>query len=73
MGTDECTNDRVNLGKKSGSYCRMCYRAVKRDSSFKGLKVVEKRMKCTTSRMGCPQCQEEVCDSCWDKGYNMHK
>ena len=24
MRTDECTNDRVNLGKKSGAYYKMC-------------------------------------------------
>ena len=66
----------VDLDKGS-SYCRMCYRnnkgAVGKDG--KKLTVAQRKKKpcCGSSRMGCVQCDEHICDDCWKKGYDKHK
>ena len=62
-----CVEERVKILKKSGSYCRMCYR--KQDKS---LSHERQRMHCKTSTMGCPQCNEPICKHCWEEGYDMH-
>ena len=64
--TEECNEDRVNLQQRS-KYCKICYR--KQDTPLKA--PVHKR-KCNTSRMGCVQCKETICKSCWTEGYDEH-
>ena len=71
--TTECTEDRVDLGIGSGAYCKMCYRTVKNDERFKHLTTKQKQKKCNTSRQGCGQCKEAICDRCWNKGYDRHQ
>ncbi len=68
MRTSKCSdiNEMMNLGK-GGSWCRMCYRMNKEGSSD------EREKKCNTGRMDCPICNEIVCQSCWDMGYDKHK
>ena len=65
--TKKCSKDRVDLGLKSGKYCKMCYR--KQDAS---LSAPARRRKSKTSRLGCVQCKETICKSCWEEGYDMH-
>ena len=64
--TNQCTDDRVRLHKRS--YCKMCYR-----SQPNNLSAAEKRGRCRWSRMGCVQCNETICGTCWDKGYDWHR
>ena len=69
------TNVRVNLEKKKGSsYCRMCYHNQKGavGTDGKKLNAEEKKKNCNSSSMGCTECGEEVCDVCWEKGYDKH-
>jgi hypothetical protein len=70
------TDFRVKLDKqKGGSYCRMCYRNQKGAVGTDGKKLTaeEKKMKCNWSYMGCTECGEQVCDVCWEKGYDKHQ
>ena len=66
----------VDLDKGS-SYCQMCYQnnkgAVGKDG--KKLTVAQRKKKphCGSSRMGCVQCDENICDNCWKKGYDKHE
>jgi len=72
---DRCTNDWLPLGRAS-SYCRMCLRKLHRATGKDGrlLTFKQKRKLCTTSTKGCPQpgCNEHICWSCWDEGYDKH-
>ena len=68
MMTEGCTEERVNLLGKSSSYCRMCYR-----SADQSLSTAEKKKECKWSALGCNQCREPICGSCWDKGYDKHQ
>ncbi len=65
--TSSCTAERIKIRNRN-SRCSMCYR--KQDTS---LTSKEKKENCNTSRMGCPSCNEVVCDKCWKEGYDMHK
>jgi hypothetical protein len=38
----------------------------------KKLNAEEKKKNCNLSSMGCTECGEEVCDVCWEKGYDKH-
>jgi hypothetical protein len=62
----KCTGERVNLGLKSGQYCRMCYQ--KQVSTE--LKAKERKERCRNSRLGCAVCKEFICLECWKEGYN---
>jgi hypothetical protein len=62
--TKDCTDKRVNL-LRGTSYFKQCYR--ERSGSKK-----EKLENISYSRFGCPSCDEHVCDSCWEKGYDRH-
>jgi hypothetical protein len=64
----KCTGERVNLGLKSGQYCRMCYR--KQVSTE--LKAKERKERCRNSRLGCAVCKEPICLECWKEGYDRH-
>jgi len=33
----------------------------------------KKKQMCNYSSLGCPQCDEEICKKCWEKGFDMHK
>ena len=70
-----CTNDWLPLGKGS-SYCRMCMRKLHLVTGKDGktLTSIQKRKLCTNSTKGCPQpgCNEHICWSCWDEGYDKH-
>ena len=63
--TFDCTDKRVDL-QIGSSYCKQCYR--ERTGTRK-----QKMEKFPTSHMGCPSCEEHICKSCWEKGYNMHQ
>ena len=63
--TVDCTDKLVDLGVGS-SWCRQCYR--ERTGTKK-----EKLNGISSSRMGCPSCEEHICKKCWDKGYDMHQ
>ena len=66
LTTKDCVEIRVDL-KKGTQYCRMCYRnqpdTMSRSEKLKNSK---------SSRLGCPQCNEQVCKVCWEKGYDKH-
>ena len=62
--------DRVNLGTKSGDYCRMCYPNPKQVTN--SLTWKERKKRCRTSALGCPIYKEPVCNECWKKGYDKH-
>ena len=32
----------------------------------------EKMAACSSSRMGCPSCDEMICTRCWTEGYDLH-
>ena len=66
LKTKKCVNVRVNL-RKGSDYCKMCYRR-----QDKELTNSQKRKLCNSSRLGCVQCGEHVCEACWDEGYDMH-
>ena len=66
LRTKKCTDFRVNL-EKGGAYCKMCYR-----NQDKSLSRKQKLKKCNSSRMGCVQCQETICEKCWKSGYDKH-
>ena len=68
--TSMCTDMRVQL-KNYGDYCRMCYR--KHRSEFPSLKSPALKKKCNKTRMGCVQCQEIICEACWEEGYDNHE
>jgi len=65
--TEGCTEERVDLGLGS-LYCKMCYRTAPGTLSAK-----DKRKLCKTSRLGCNQCREAICEGCWEKGYDKHQ
>ena len=65
-----CTTERVDIGKGS-SYCRLCYRTHKTNSSEKNSASVIKK-KCQSFRLGCKGCKEQVCIKCW-KSYEHNQ
>ncbi len=65
--TTACTSTAVRIMKNS-SYCRMCYRKL----AGIDLSAAEKKKKCKKSSMGCAQCREPICKTCWTSGYDMH-
>ena len=66
--TDDCTEDRVNIGMKGGRYFGMCYR-----KQADSLTQTEKKKRCNSSTLGCGQCREPICKSCWEEdGYDKH-
>ena len=74
---DKCSNAvYVDLNKDS-SYCRQCMRGLHGAVESKGnnLNKPAKRRLCTYSSKGCPQvgCREQICNVCWEKGYNGYK
>jgi hypothetical protein len=54
---NKCTSNRVNLGLKSGEYCRMCYQ---KQVSTELVKAKGRRQRCRTSRLGCAICTEPI-------------
>ena len=66
--TKKCTDVRVNLGLKSGKYCRMCYRK----QLPTGLSAKKRQKWYRTSALGCPICKEPICKECWKEGYDKH-
>lgn len=60
-----CTDKRVNLDAGC-DYCKQCYR------DRTGTRE-EKLYKINKSRLGCPNCGEHICKTCWAKGYDMHE
>jgi hypothetical protein len=66
---NKCTSDRVNLGLKSGEYCRMCYQ---KQVSTELVKAKGRKQRCRTSRLGCAICKEPICMECWKEGYDRH-
>jgi hypothetical protein len=65
---NKCTGEQVNLGLKSGRYCKMCYR--KQVSTE--LKAKDRKWRCRTSSLGCAICKEPICTKCWKDGYDRH-
>ena len=59
--------ERVNLCNlgKGGSYYRPCYR--KRSNIKEGYS--QRRRDCSSSRLGCKECEEFFCAQCW-KSYD---
>ena len=61
--TDKCAERPADIGKGS-DYCKMCYRKQLSATHANGkpLNAQEKRMKCKSSRLGCPQpsCMEHI-------------
>ena len=66
MQTTECTADCVDLNNGC-RYCKMCYPKSKEGGKKKG----DVRA-CNWSRLGCAICQENICDDCWEIGYDNH-
>ena len=60
-----CTDMRVNLDAGC-DYCKQCYR--ERTGTRE-----QKLYKIPNSRLGCPNCGEHICKTCWVKGYDMHE
>ena len=58
-----CTKDRIDLGKGC-TYCRPCYTARQIDKTLQETYGV-RRMKCSSTRLGCKGCDEHVCKQCW--------
>ena len=54
-------NDRNNKG------------AIRKDGKKLTIAQRKKKPRCGSSRMGCVQCDEHICDDCWKKGYDKHK
>jgi hypothetical protein len=77
----ECSEKKVRLKKEENGtprcsrYCGMCYRKLKDRMKSDGTKFSgnEKKGLCNISSMGCPSCEEPICDKCWIEGYDMHK
>ncbi len=67
--TNKCMSDRVNLGLKSGEYCRMCYQ---KQVSTELVKAKGRKQRCRTSRLGCAICKEPICTEYWKEGYDRH-
>jgi hypothetical protein len=67
-----CTDTRVNL-ERGNQHCRMCYRT-QPTHNLAGEKMTTqmKKKACHWSRLGCPNCDEQVCDECWLEGYDRH-
>lgn len=65
-----CTDVRVTILDNS-DYCRMCYRIHRSENPSLGYKAIRKM--CSKSRMGCAQCKEPICKSCWENGYDNHE
>ena len=65
--SEGCTTERVNLNT-GNQYCRMCYRL--QDTAVPS---EQRKKNCHRSRLGCRQCQEPICKSCWEKGYDKHQ
>ena len=72
--TEICTKKRLPLGKGS-NYCRMCCRKLieKKGDDGKLLDKAQKKALCKSSTMGCPQCDEPICNVCWLEKYDMHR
>jgi hypothetical protein len=67
-----CTDKRVNLGRGS-QHCRMCYRKQCNGTEEERARSKKEKMAaCSSSRMGCPSCDEMICTKCWTEGYDLH-
>ena len=60
-----CDGERIDLGKSGGKYCRACYRK-RRNTHSKIETSGASKSKCENSRLGCSNCQEPICDACWE-------
>ena len=64
----DCTNTQVNL-RKGTSYCMMCYRKSKGVVGADGQKlsasVRKKPPHSNWASLGCPSCDEVICQKCW--------
>jgi hypothetical protein len=58
-----CTDKRVNL-QRDNDYCKMCYRKLCAYEDEEIKKLDSKKMKrlCAKSRLGCPSCDEHICN-----------
>ena len=59
--SDGCTMERINLNVGT-QYCRKCYRL--QDAAIPSQ---QREKNCNSSRLGCVQCQEPICKSCWKR------
>eukprot|EP00956_Cyclotella_meneghiniana_P035911 scaffold119336_cov63-Cyclotella_meneghiniana.AAC.1 len=60
-----CTNVRVKV-RNSGEYCRVCYKNHPGvDANGNKLNKSEKKKECYKSYLGCGNCLQPVCESCW--------
>jgi hypothetical protein len=54
----------------------MCYRKIKGAVGADGKKVSSVLRKkppySNSARLGCPSCDEPICQKCWAEGYDMH-
>jgi hypothetical protein len=70
-----CTDKQVDL-KRGCSYCRMCFRkskgAVGADGKKMSAAMRKRKPYSNSARLGCPSCDEPICEKCWAKGYDMH-
>ena len=64
--TSKCSAVRVNIGKSS-KYCKICFRKQGDEGT-----VGQRKKKCRSSCLGCPICEEHICNSHWDSGYDLH-
>lgn len=70
--TNGCTDVRVDLGRGS-RYCRQCYmQQPEFNDAGQRMTAAMKKAACTNSRLGCPSCDEPICQECWDDGYWRH-
>ena len=70
--TKGCTMVWVNLDWVSQHY-RQCYRnLMKGADEQKRLISKEKRRLCNSSTLGCSSCDETICKTYWEVGYDVH-
>ena len=68
-----CTEVRVDL-QRGSQYCRQCYtHAPKYNEEGVKMSAIMKKKVCNRTRLGCPSCDEHVCDKCWESGYWRHQ
>ena len=75
--TNDCAEKQVDL-QKGSSYCMMCYRKSNGDGVIgadgkKVSSVLRKKPPYSKyASLGCPFCDEVICQDCWVEGCDMH-
>jgi hypothetical protein len=69
VSASQCSTERVLLADLKRGYCRMCYHNL---PATPKLRTSEKKKLCRSTSHGCPICDEPICKSCWEKGYDKH-